>query len=120
MKCKNHYATLGNFSSILSYNIETRSWKTNYRGELYIHASQRTDKKVLSKPSFSKALRDETLPNSVIIAKCKLVDCVKMDEKFIQSVKEKGFEYDFGEYQIGRYAWFLEDVELLVVPITAK
>lgn len=28
--------------------IETRSWKTNYRGELYIHASQtKVSKKVL-------------------------------------------------------------------------
>ena len=59
-----------------SKKIETRSWKTNYRGELYIHASQRTDKSFI-KPSFSKALKDETIPNGVIIAKCKLVDCVK-------------------------------------------
>ena len=25
-------------------NIETRSWKTNYRGEIYIHASKVSDK----------------------------------------------------------------------------
>ena len=31
------------FASLVTYNIkniETRSWKTNYRGELYIHASK--------------------------------------------------------------------------------
>ena len=91
-----------------SKKIETRSWKTNYRGELYIHASQRTDKKVLSKPSFSKALKDETIPNGVIIAKCKLVDCIKMDEAFVEKVKKQEYEYYFGEYKVGRYAWILE------------
>jgi len=43
-----------------------------------------------------------------------------MSEEFIEKVKKQGFEYDFGEYKVGRYAWFLEDVELLDQPIEAK
>ena len=55
---------------------ETRSFKTNYRGELYIHAS-------LSKCNQSDKLSKLITPMyGEIICKCMLVDCIYMIMKW--------------------------------------
>ena len=86
--------------------IETRSFKTNYRGELYIHAS-------LSKSNVDDELSKLVMPMyGKIICKCKLVDCVLMTENYVKEIKEKmTMEYKCGLYEAGRYAWILESVE---------
>lgn len=86
--------------------IETRSFKTNYRGELYIHAS-------LSKSNVDDELSKLVTPMyGKIICKCKLVDCVLMTENYVKEIKEKTpMEYKCGLYEVGRYAWILESVE---------
>ena len=85
---------------------ETRSFKTNYRGELYIHAS-------LSKSNVDDELSKLVTPMyGKIICKCKLVDCVLMTENYVKEIKEKTpMEYKCGLYEAGRYAWILESVE---------
>lgn len=100
--------------------IETRSWKTSYRGELYIHASS---KKINKRDSHTIKLL-ELIPNvsmgyGNILCKCKLVDCLYMDQKFLDEIKSKEQEFLCGEYSIGRYAWILEDIEP-ITPIPAK
>lgn len=114
------------FASLVALGIkkiETRSWKTNYRGEIYIHASLTKD--------FIKDKRRENdllslLPDNYdfkqgyIICKAHLKDCIYMDEEFINNIKEDKNEYLCGHYEIGRYAWVLEDVELLDKEIPAK
>ncbi len=102
--------------------IETRSWKTNYRGELYIHASKKklTKKESIRLEEQLKLLDNTDFKYGHIIAKCKLVDCVYMDEDFIKEVKKKPIEYLCGDYKIGRYAWILEDIEILENPIEVK
>ena len=93
--------------------IETRSWKTNYRGEIYIHAS----KKVLTKTNHFEyknildLLSNKEFNYGYIIAKCRLVDCVLMTEEFIKKIKNNHNEYICGDYSVGRYAWILEDIE---------
>lgn len=86
--------------------IETRSFKTNYRGVLYIHAS-------LSKSNVDDELSKLVTPMyGKIICKCKLVDCVLMTENYVKEIKEKTpMEYKCGLYEAGRYAWILESVE---------
>ena len=63
--------------------IETRSWYTNYRGELYIHAG-----KAIIKDIRNKVILDYIDINKCkygcIIAKCRLVDCIYMDKVFIK------------------------------------
>lgn len=98
--------------------IETRSWKTSYRGTLYIHASKRevklNDEKNLA---LAQLLSTKDFKYGAIIAKCKLVDCVFMDEAFLEYIKKNNIEYMCGEYSYGRYAWILEDIEQLKEPI---
>ncbi len=87
---------------------EFRSWKTKYRGELYIHAGNGIDKKRMD------MVKDYALdyPNGYIIAKVNLTDCILVDEKMSKKLREenpKVYTYDYTGY----YAWKLEDVQIL-------
>ncbi len=70
-------------------HIETRSWKTNYRGEIYIHASlakvPKNDERI---NRLIKMLNDKELNMGKIICKCKLVDCVYMTEEYIKDIRD--------------------------------
>lgn len=101
--------------------IETRSWKTNYRGELYIHTSlKKIPKKDERIQNLVNLLQDKDIKYGYIIAKCNLVDCVYMDEDFVNKIKnENPIEFMCGEYAVGRYAWILKDIEM-IKPIEAK
>ena len=77
--------------------IETRSWKTNYRGELYIHASiSKISKEWYLDNDFIKLIKDISLNYGYIICKCKLVDCIYMSSEYI----EKDFGCSFPKYYI--------------------
>ncbi len=101
--------------------IETRSFKTNYRGELYIHASStRIPKEWKNNKELMGLVGTNNLNFGYIICKCKLVDCIYMDEKFLENIKKDKLEYFCGDYKIGRYAWVLDDIEILKDPFLAK
>lgn len=101
--------------------IETRSWKTNYRGKIYIHASlKKVPKKDGRINNLINLLKDKEFKYGHIIAEATLVDCIYMDEEFISKIKHNNKEYICGEYSIGRYAWILEDIKELSKPISAK
>ncbi len=92
--------------------IETRSWKTNYRGELYIHASStKIPKEWRENKNLMVLVNGMPLNYGNIICKCNLVDCVYMTPEFIKEIKKNHQEYICGIYEVGRYAWILEDVE---------
>ena len=104
-------------------HIETRSWATKYRGELYIHASKRnlTKQNLIDYKELLSLLSETNFEYGFIIAKCKLVDCVLMDAALIKEISENHpKQYLCGDWQVGRYAWLLEDVEALEEPIPAK
>ena len=101
--------------------IETRSWKTSYRGELYIHASSKKIK--LSDEhtvELLKLIPDIPMGYGHILCKCKLTDCIYMDQEFIDEIRKNKQEFLCGEYRLGRYAWILEDIQPLGTPILAK
>ena len=101
--------------------IETRSWKTNYRGELYIQAGvAKISKDVKERPGRSELYDESNLNYGNIICKCNLVDCVYMTEEFIEKEKKNNHKnFISGHYEVGRYAWVLEDVEP-IKPIRVK
>lgn len=103
-------------------HIETRSWKTNYRGELYIYASKT---KMFREDAINKELMKlvslEELNYGYIICKCKLVDCVLMDQEFLNSISKNEAEFVCGIYELGRYAWIFEDIdEVELVPAKGR
>lgn len=97
---------------------ETRSWKTNYRGEIYIHASLSLSKSERLE-SAKKYLKSEIKPGC-ILCKSELVDCIPMTDEFIKYINKETSEYDYGLYSEGRYAWKLKVLEVLDEPIPAK
>lgn len=97
---------------------ETRSWKTNYRGKIYIHASLSLSKSERVE-SANKYLKSEIKPG-FILCKCELVDCIPMTDEFIKYINKDTSEYDYGLYSEGRYAWKLKVLEVLDKPIPAK
>ena len=102
--------------------VETRSFKTNYRGELYIHASvTKIDKETRNRKELFDLLGNESFNFGMIICKCKLVDCIYMTKEYVEDIKKNHYqEYICGEYKEGRYAWILDSIEPLEEPIKAK
>ena len=101
--------------------IETRSWKTNYRGKLYIHASStKIPKKYRENKDLMNLVDINNLNYGYIVCSCELIDCVKMTDEFIEKVKLNNEEYLSGIYARDRYAWILKNIEVLDKPIKAK
>ncbi len=98
--------------------IETRSWSTKYRGIIYIHASLKIEK--YKNTEFNNLIKNMSFMPGYILCKANLVDCIYMNEEFINKIKENNYtEYLCGDYQEGRYGWVLENVEV-IEPIKAK
>lgn len=113
--------------------IETRSWKTNYRGSLLIHAGKKVEYDLCQQQPFKDVLLKHgigQIPTGVIIAKCKLVDCAQIqflnkNSAYIDTdIKDRRIveknELLFGDYTPGRFAWLLDNVEIFKEPIPAK
>ena len=84
---------------------EFRSWKTNYRGEIYIHAGKGVDKKAMEK---IKHLNLE-FPQSRIVAKVILKDCIQLNKTIGKEIYNKN-KLIYGIHSDG-YAWLLDKVE---------
>jgi hypothetical protein len=111
--------------------FETRTWKTNYRGPLAIHTSKKIDKQVCSHPAIQALLKKhgytiDALPTGLIIAEGRLENCLKVTENNnTWAILENGHivsgnQYFLGDYRVGNYAWFVEDLKLLGHFIPAK
>ena len=63
-------------------HYEFRTWKTNYRGKILIHAGKSIDKKAMER---FKNYNLDYKPGK-IIARATLTDCIKVDDKFRNKV----------------------------------
>ena len=102
--------------------IETRSWKTNYRGKLYIYASStKMPKEYRDNIELMFLINIDELNYGNIICSCGLVDCIKMSDDFVNDIKtNRKEEFVTGIYSKGRYAWMFKNIEILDKPIKAK
>ena len=102
---------------------ETRSWCTSHRGELAIHAAK------LKRPDLKDYLETlkvmysgfdqfiyEQFPFGCIVAICNLKR-VSRTQDCVPHLSE--IELAVGDYSIGRFAWELEEIEILTPPIPA-
>ena len=64
---------------------EFRTWKTKYRGEILIHAGKGIDKEAMKRYEHLNL----EYPTGKIIAKATITDCVYVDEKLKNWLKEK-------------------------------
>lgn len=78
------------FASLIAAGLkeyEFRSWKTNYRGEILIHAGKGIDKEAMKK---FESLKLE-YPSGCMIAKADLTDCVPVTEAVKEDLRAKNF-----------------------------
>lgn len=112
------------FASLIKENIkfiETRSWRTNYRGEIYIHAGKsKVDLKDDRIVNLINLLNDKEMKYGYILLRANLIDCVYMTPEYIEEIKKNENEYMSGFYSEGRYGWILDNIEVLDQPILAK
>ena len=110
---------------------ETRSWRTNYRGPLAIHTSKKIDKAILNHVAIKSLLgkhgyTEENLPTGMIIAVCKLENCLKVTENnqtwalLDDGRIVSGNDYFIGGYPVGGYVWEVRDMQMLDEFIPAK
>lgn len=119
--------------------IETRSWRTHYRGPLAIHAAAR---KIDSEGARLAAWAgydyvDECFPLGVIVATCTLVDCVEAERVFTESLqasrrgrwwRDEGTanvsatedQCEVCDFTEGRWAWLLGEIEPVDPPIPVR
>lgn len=114
---------------------ETRSWATNYRGDLLICAAKKATfeqeqayDKILWKYQLEypeqlligdDCIEFEDLPKGCAIALVSLTDCIQMTNEFINQQSE--LEKDCGDWQAGRFAWKLENIRTVAnTPIVGK
>lgn len=130
-----------------SKHIETRSWSTNYRGRLAIHAAKKSTRQLdelciepgpirdaLERTGHLVASADQmklTLPVGVVVATCYLADVFPVDagEQYFRigggalakvTLPPPEPERSFGDYTAGRYAWLLIEVRSLPTPIPCR
>lgn len=105
-------------------NIETRSWRTSFRGPVAIHAAKAMPMyaKVFStSPEVVRAFlrHDEHRwfqPGKILCIRS-LLDCVPTE----QLTNISAIERQFGDYTPGRYAWvFAPEIELITPPIEIR
>lgn len=95
---------------------EFRSWKTNYRGKILIHAGMSLEKDMIEK------FKDYNLNciKGAIIGEAKLVACILVDEKFNKNIQEIDSIVYGSSNHVRTYAWKLENVIKYDKPINIK
>jgi len=111
-------------------HIETRAFRSSYRGPLAIHAARTFPtwaQALCNQEPFLSALRstdsrDPTkpiapqLPRGCVLAVARLENCVPIEEMGLPAEPERSF----GEYRPGRYAWVLHFITRLPDSLPAR
>ena len=87
-------------------NYEFRTWKTNYRGKILIHAGSGIDKKAMEK------FKDLNLvyPSKRIIAEVLITDCLELDDALNRKIISENSIVYGNKFRTG-YAWKLSNVK---------
>lgn len=89
---------------------EFRTWKTNFRGEILIHASKQSDKKAMVE---FRDFNPEELCGA-IIAKATISDVIKVDNNFRKMLKRENntiYKHVIEDLSFKGYAFKLENIQ---------
>lgn len=95
--------------------VENRTWPTNYRGTLYIHASKKIDRAAVEEClelGYPLPENKEELITSAILGTVEVTDCIPYEELDDESQEDP--------LACGPYCFVLEKPTLLSAPIPAK
>lgn len=87
---------------------EFRSWKTNYRGKLLIHAGAGIDKEDMKKFEHLGL----KYPSKRILCEVEIIDCIKIDNAFNKMIKDQN-NIVYGRKNRDGYAWVIGNVKKL-------
>lgn len=95
---------------------EFRSWKTNYRGKILIHAGLTMEK------DYAKLFDDYNLDyiHGAIIGEATIVDCILVDENFNDLLNNMNKLVYGQSNHSGKYAWKLINIKKYDKPILIK
>lgn len=108
----------------LGKKYETRSWGTNYRGLVAIHAAKRQPTRAEINHVSNELnthlqfFLSDPRTRMCVIGVATLTDCIKMTPEFIDSVSDR--EKRMGHWEEGRYAWEFSEQRWLPQQIEAK
>lgn len=108
-------------------DVENRTWKTNYRGNVFIHVSAQSASplEVLTREQFlsidnTESMNDSYFETSRIIGSVEIVDCVLNTKSVWTSINKFSLDKDevFGEsVELGGYKWILRNPVVFEEPI---
>lgn len=95
---------------------EFRDWKTNYRGKILLHSAMSLEKDMLNR------FKDYDIKYTcgAIIGEACLVDCVLVDNKFLDKLRKINPIVYGKSNHVEKYAWKLENVIKYDKPIYCK
>ena len=95
---------------------EFRSWKTNYRGKILIHAGMSIEKDMLER------FKDYDLNYTAgaIIGEAELVDCILVDKELNDELISIDKVVYGKSNHVEKYAWKLENIKKYEEPIFVK
>ena len=95
---------------------EFRSWKTNYRGKILIHAGLSLEK------DMKERFKDYDLEYKLgyIIGEAEIVDCILVDKKLNEQLKKINPVVYGRSNHVENYAWKLENIKKYDNPISCK
>ena len=124
MKCVSLYQPWATLVVLGAKRYETRSWATEYRGRLGIHASRtwRPEcEELCRQESVRRLLRaagyrsTADLPRGALLGTVELVDCVATE--FLMPEDLGAEQRRLGDFRPGRFAWKLLDPVRLAAPL---
>lgn len=92
---------------------EFRSWKTNYRGKILIHAGLSSDDAAMFSEYNLEYIK------GAIIGEADLVDCILVTKSFDDELKNSN-PIVYSHEHVGLYAWKLENIKKYDKPIYVK
>ena len=96
---------------------EFRSWKTNYKGEILIHAGKTIDRE--AEKRLKKYLPDK-LSTGKILGKVNLMDCIKVTPQFLSELRKVNPDIYAKSVFKEEYAWNIKVLEKFDEPIETK
>ncbi len=95
---------------------EFRSWQTKYRGKILLHAGLNLEKEVVDR------FKDYNLQYTLgaIIGEAELVDCILVDDRFNEELRQINPVVYGKSNHVEKYAWKLEKIVKYKRPIPCK
>lgn len=88
---------------------ENRTWPTNYRGLLYIHAGKSREWLNLDDDGMDDGIHVDQMEFGKLVAICNLVACLHIDSRLLPEWIAKMTDEQKGHVS-GEYCWILADV----------